>query len=157
MIGRVNAALPWSGGKVRAIAKMDAPYSSRGFIDKDLVIGQTDFGTLTVKVMPFVDATLRRSDTGALLAGGGLKVVRTFDGELQAQVLDNGPGDHNATVGRIKAYFDTDYQVRISEDPIPSLFQAPSNWTYLATVPFGSTRGLPSSTSVEWMHLPFFK
>jgi hypothetical protein len=152
-VGLVRAALPWSGGTVRAIAKMNAPFSSRFYSERPLVIGETDFGTVAPKYMPHVKATMTRTDNNAVITGGGVRVERVFDGALLAQVTDNGPGDHDSSLGHMKVYFDSDAKVRITENPIPAGFMAPQNLTQLTTQAFGFTSS--NAFLVVWQHTPF--
>jgi hypothetical protein len=153
--GRVTVKLPWaSGTKVRAIGRMSAPYSSRGFVDRTLGMLNNDFGTLAVKYMPMVHATLLRTDVpGMAVAGGGIRIVRVGDGELQAHVLDNQKGDFDPAIGRIQAYYDTDWKVRVTESPIPTGFQAPANWQFEIQQPFQLTTS--AAHAFNWLHTPF--
>jgi hypothetical protein len=153
--GRVTVKLPWaSGTKVRAIGRMSAPYSSRGFVDRTIATLNNDFGTLAVKYMPMVHATLLRTDVpGMAVAGGGIRIVRVGDGELQAHVLDNQKGDFDPAIGRIQAYYDTDWKVRVTESPIPTGFQAPANWQFEIQQPFQFTTS--AAHAFNWLHTPF--
>jgi hypothetical protein len=126
------------------------PYSTHGARKELPGAGSlADFGTITLKTMPHVVADVRRHDGSTLIAGGGLTVTRMSDKKVLRTAMDNGAGDVDPTIGRIKAYFDSDQQVAITETTIPTGFQAPWNLTVLAQVPFGS------STNIQWYHRPF--
>jgi hypothetical protein len=150
-LGTVRTLLPWfSNDSVRADAVLPAPYSRTATSRAArLLVGDTDFGTIKARRMPYVSATFRDAATGALLNGGALTVRRSLDGYVLATVADNGPGDFDLTKGRIKAHWDYIGAVQIIESTVPYPYFAPSNATVPATV------GYEQGVALTWHHKRF--
>ncbi len=148
--GILRASMPWSGGWVRADIKMPLPYSNAGGLRYvNLQIGDNEFEPFTAKRMPYVLATLKDAQTGALLAGGGLTVRRKVDNVVVAVVADNQTGDFDPAKGRIKAHYDYTGEVLVSETTLPYPYSAPANATEVRKAAY------EAGTEVTWLHARF--
>jgi hypothetical protein len=151
--GHVKARL-WLGGTTGTIRATvwgaPFPYSTRGAVRELPFLSQgTDFGTFTLLRMPFVDATFTDSADGRRLAGGALSVRDAATNLLLAGVADNAAGDRDPSVGRIRAYFDSDKPIKVHETSIPVGYQSgfPN--------PIGVRIVYDGGYSWTWKHSPF--
>jgi hypothetical protein len=149
-LGTIKTTFPATAGKLRVDVGAIAPYSPTKDASATATIGSTiDFGTLVLKRMPFVQADFVDAADGRFLSGGGLKVQDTWSLKGLAIVDDNGPGDHDLQIGRIKAYFDSDKDVTILQTKIPVGYQAPDIYMTMTKVAY------EGSFNQLWKHKRF--
>jgi hypothetical protein len=140
-LGEVRAALPMSGGVVRVTATPSTiPWSGRGAaIDKTLLVGETNFGTLKMNKMPELIVDFR-TFSGAIVKQGAITVRTLSDQTLLRYAADNSVADYDPTPGRIKTYYDVYGKVLVTEVGVESGVAFSNGSPFVAAIEYNASK-----------------